>query len=85
MQIQFKKYQGTGNDFVMIDNRKNDISLTQDKVAFLCHRRFGIGADGLILLEELDGRARSKLRTPRTERSRLRVLNRTTSRTKSIT
>ena len=50
--IHFYKYQGAGNDFIMVDNRtatfpKGDTKL----VAQLCERRFGIGADGLILLE----------------------------------
>jgi diaminopimelate epimerase len=52
MEISFFKYQGTGNDFVMIDNRNGGLSLGRGQVAFLCDRRFGVGADGLILLEE---------------------------------
>lgn len=53
MQHTFYKYQGTGNDFIMIDNRTGTFSKNDTKlVAFLCDRRFGIGADGLILLED---------------------------------
>ncbi len=51
MEIKFTKYQGTGNDFIMINNMKNQISLSSEQVQFLCDRRLGIGADGLILIE----------------------------------
>jgi diaminopimelate epimerase len=51
MEIRFSKYQGTGNDFILIDNRSKEIQLNSEQVRFLCDRRFGIGADGLMLLE----------------------------------
>jgi diaminopimelate epimerase len=51
MKFPFFKYQGSGNDFVMLDNRQAAISLDKEEVARMCHRRFGIGADGLILIE----------------------------------
>ena len=53
--MNFYKYHGTGNDFILIDNRDGAIRLNEDEVASLCHRRFGIGADGLMLLEQSDG------------------------------
>jgi diaminopimelate epimerase len=51
----FYKYHGTGNDFILLDNRDKTISLSERQVAFLCNRHTGIGADGLMLLEEAEG------------------------------
>ena len=55
MIVHFNKYQGTGNDFILADNRKNEYSLTSEQIHKLCDRRFGIGADGLMLLNEKAG------------------------------
>lgn len=54
MRIAFEKYHGTGNDFIMIDIRNHAIPEEPDIIAYLCHRRFGIGADGLIFLDRSD-------------------------------
>ncbi|MGZ3885535.1 MAG: diaminopimelate epimerase [Bacteroidia bacterium] len=51
MEISFHKYQGTGNDFILIDNRSKEVQLSTDQIRWLCNRHFGIGADGLMLLE----------------------------------
>ena len=58
MKIEFFKYQGTGNDFVILENRNHQYdTLTPKQVKHICNRRFGVGADGLMLLNnhaELD-------------------------------
>ena len=52
-QIHFYKYQGSGNDFILLDNRNQEYSaLSYQQIALLCDRRFGIGADGFMLLEK---------------------------------
>jgi diaminopimelate epimerase len=53
--MEFYKYHGTGNDFILVDNRSGKVSLTTEQVAHLCHRRFGVGADGLMLLDHAAG------------------------------
>lgn len=55
MKLHFYKYQGCGNDFILLDNRQKEIELNQAQIALLCNRRFGIGADGLMLLETTQG------------------------------
>lgn len=57
-QIEFSKYQGTGNDFILIDGFHKEIPHLSEKVIQeMCHRRFGIGADGLIILKAKKGYA----------------------------
>lgn len=55
MDMKLYKYQGAGNDFLIADNRDGSISLTQEQIASICDRRYGVGADGLMLLENEDG------------------------------
>jgi diaminopimelate epimerase len=47
---RFYKYHGTGNDFIIFDNRSKKIVFTEPQIASLCHRQFGIGADGLMMI-----------------------------------
>ena len=54
MQIQFSKYHGAGNDFILVDNRDNQYSFSKELIANMCERRYGIGADGLMILENSD-------------------------------
>jgi len=49
--MKFYKYQGAGNDFLIADNRDGSIVLSTEQIAALCDRRYGVGADGLMLLE----------------------------------
>jgi diaminopimelate epimerase len=56
MEIRFSKYHGTGNDFIIIDKTNQpEIELSEKEIRFLCDRRFGIGADGLMIYSLLEG------------------------------
>ena len=56
MKIHFYKYQGAGNDFILIDNRAYNVNHHNPKlISGLCDRRFGIGADGIMFLQEREG------------------------------
>ena len=49
--MEFYKFDGAGNDFVVVDNREGRYALSVEEIVRICHRRFGIGADGLMTLE----------------------------------
>ncbi|HTB25471.1 MAG TPA: hypothetical protein VK711_08865, partial [Puia sp.] len=56
MNVPFSKYQGTGNDFILVDNRSKIYSnISREEVKRICDRRFGIGADGFMLLNLKEG------------------------------
>ncbi|MDQ3964454.1 MAG: diaminopimelate epimerase, partial [Actinomycetota bacterium] len=46
--MDFEKWQGVGNDFILVADPDNQLTLSPGQVARMCDRRFGIGADGLI-------------------------------------
>ncbi|MDR0420743.1 MAG: diaminopimelate epimerase [Prevotellaceae bacterium] len=52
--MKFCKYQALGNDFILIDNRQKTFDLQPEYISFLCNRHFGVGADGLMLVENCD-------------------------------
>ena len=55
MEFEFQKYHGTGNDFILINDKSQKFPLdNSDKIRFLCDRKFGIGADGLIIIRNHD-------------------------------
>jgi diaminopimelate epimerase len=56
VNIHFYKYQGAGNDFILVDNRQNIIDHHNTPlIAHLCNRRFGIGGDGIMFMQNRDG------------------------------
>jgi diaminopimelate epimerase len=56
VKIRFYKYQGAGNDFILVDNRKNIVNHHDPKlISHLCDRRFGIGGDGIMFLQDKPG------------------------------
>jgi diaminopimelate epimerase len=62
MRITFAKYQGIGNDFVLVDDPAAVAAIDTDRAARLCDRHYGVGADGVLLVSHEGGRARMIVR-----------------------
>ena len=60
--LRFTKMNGAGNDFILIDNRAREIDLDRSQIAQLCNRHRGVGADGILLLENTTNRADFRMR-----------------------
>ncbi len=56
MKVEFKKYSGHGNDFILLDKRKIDHNLNDQQIIKLCDRRFGVGADGIIFMSQAENK-----------------------------
>jgi diaminopimelate epimerase len=52
MKLHFHKYQGTGNDFIILEDAENTLQLSNKQIQFLCSQKFGIGSDGLMILRK---------------------------------
>lgn len=52
--LEFYKYHGAGNDFILFDNREKRVNLSREDIVYLCDRNLGIGGDGLMLLEKVE-------------------------------
>src|SRR5262249_16188487 len=62
IMLRFTKMNGAGNDFILIDNRVGNVRLDRSRIAQLCDRHRGIGADGILLLEKPTNRADFRMR-----------------------
>lgn len=62
MKLRFTKMSGAGNDFVCLDNRRKTLRLTKKQIAALCHRQFGVGADGILVVEPGDAKHDFRMR-----------------------
>ena len=60
--LRFTKMNGAGNDFVMLDNRSGSIQLNREQISKICDRHRGVGADGILLLEEASDGADFRMR-----------------------